>query len=88
MVIVKVLDIRPVGYVEVLVDSVSPLFCLQTDAAFILLSSEVVSVESVAARSLQDKLLRPDCFSIETSAYHTTAVSELTLLVVLLFLLF
>ena len=50
-------DVWPVGYIEFLLDSVLPFGSLFSNSAAILLSTEVLSVKSMAFRFLSTSLL-------------------------------
>ena len=83
MVIFVVLNVWPVRHVECLVDCIAPLLCLHADAAFVLLCSEVLSVECVAVRELVDELLCSDGFPVERGSDDAAAVSDVASLLVL-----
>lgn len=65
------------GYVELAVDCMSPLFIKSTNAAFISLCSHVLTVKRVALRFLVKDFLSAHSFDIRVGTDHTFAETRL-----------
>ena len=68
-----VLDVGPVGHVELLVNGKAPLISVVTNAAVISLSTHVVTIQSMTFRLSIQKFLCSDSLSISLSSNDTFA---------------
>ena len=73
MVDLIVLDVGPVGHIELLVNGKAPLISIITNAAVISLSTHVVTIQSVTLRLSIQKFLCSDGLGISLSSNDTFA---------------